>query len=784
MAAGRTLKSLVGRRRRVDDEGEDDDGPSTVADSQSEGSVISDADDDDASSVAEAGATESNRGGAVEARSEASTADGAKESRQVRKPRNKGKKSQVSTQEQTSPEKPAASFKTVPDTEAMMNGLQIDEAAQAQEAVDFETMDHDTAPAPAVLAPPTTNGNTVQPPTQPRREHEEYRRKRDADPAFVPNRGNFFMHDTRAQGHGQQPPVARGGFAGRGRGRGGLNVGGPFSPANQVAQAERAAEQLWKHDLHDTINEEAAPQPAAKPLDLNQQRDRDDSARLFPKPIPPPGHSRVVNLSTTTLVGRVQIRVILPGAKAPIIFSEVPWKHYVRLPVHRPPLRRDKPVRVSLPDMSPHYIFPSSDRSFIFIPRQQRPNQGVYHRGGSYQRSVGGHGGFSSRRTSMYGGSMYASSMAGGSRRSSMAGVSRADAFSPASFASGMPPPNRPVVRMPNGRPSFSGVATPSGPMSGQHTPIGMPMIHTYPLPQQPTFQGTPTSTMHQPRPQKTISVTGIESPALLTQVPSNEAPAPFASQLPAHMAMSQPPMYNPQQQQQPYFSPAQQYGYPQHPSATPLSGIPEQAMHAQAFQPQMPYGQPPPYYEPYPQHQQQPYYYPPPGPMHGYVNVPPPMPMYMPPPQQGYQMMPPPGPQQMGMEMQSMPPQHMDIQQMPLHQPSAQQHYPPQEAEPQQASSHEQLEVPNSGSESGIMARESNGMVFYVPRSDIPAQGDEQQQTQQNQYAPAESFVPSYAMPGLMPPTPGPEVSGNMEGYYYPPMGMPMQEGGYYGQQ
>ncbi|KAK3062425.1 hypothetical protein LTR53_019372, partial [Teratosphaeriaceae sp. CCFEE 6253] len=133
-----------------------------------------------------------------------------------------------------------------------------------------------------------------------------------------------------------------------------------------------------------------------------------------------------------------------------------------------------------------------------------------------------------------------------GSRRSSMAGgVSRADAFSPASFAgSGMPPPSRPVVRLPHPGQPFSGATTPSGLLSGQHTPIGlgMPMIHTYPLPQQPTYQGTPTSTMHQPRPQKTISVTGIESPALLQQVTSNEAASqPFESQLPAHMAPPPP---------------------------------------------------------------------------------------------------------------------------------------------------------------------------------------------------------------------------------------------------
>ncbi|TKA78762.1 hypothetical protein B0A55_04119 [Friedmanniomyces simplex] len=773
MAAGRTLKSLVGRRRRIGDEGEEDDGPVMIADSQSEGSVLSDGDEDDASSIAEPGATDSRGGEVVEARSEGSAADGAKADNKARKPRKRGNPVKEQAHEQVKVETPSKSFKATADTEAMMHGLHIDEKAAAQEAINFEAMDQETAIVPAVSAPTAPSGSAEQTPLRQRGEHE-YRRKRDADPAFVPNRGNFFMHDTRAHTNGQPPVAMRGGFAGRGRGREGPNVGGPFSPANQMAQAERAAEQPWKHDLHDTINEESVP-PAPKPALVSQLRDREDSARLFPKPMPPPGQAqpRVINFSATTLVGRVQIRVLLPGAKAPIAFSEVPWKHYVRLPNHRPPLRRDKPVRVSLPDRSPHYIFPSSDRSFIFIPRQQRPNQHGYQRGGSFQCGGGGPGGYSSRRTSVYGGSVYASSMAG-SRRSSVAGVSRADAFSPASFASGVPPPNRPVVRMPQqGRSSFSAVTTPSGPLSGQHTPIGMPMIHTYPLPQQPTYQGTPTSTMHQPRPQKTISVTGIESPAaLLQQVPSNEAPVqPFASQLPAHMAPA--PAYAPQQQQ-PHYSPRQQYAFPAHPQAgTPLSGIPGQAMHAQPFQPQMAYGQPAPYYAPYPPPQQQQYYYSPPGPMDGYA--PAPMSMYIP-PTQDYHMMCPPGPPQMGMQMlpppqlppqeQYMPSQPVDMQQQPQH----------QEREPQPSST-----LPDSG----MMAHESNGMVFYVPRSDIQEQGGERNLHQD--YQPAESFVPSYAMPGLPPPTPAPEMSA--QGYYYPPvqqqMGMPMQEGGgYYAQQ
>src|SRR5437667_2452238 len=79
----------------------------------------------------------------------------------------------------------------------------------------------------------------------------------------------------------------------------------------------------------------------------------------------PPNRS----LSKTTHVGNVQIRVLLPTMAQPITFSAVPFKQYTKLPQHRPPLRRDKPVRISLPDSPPRYIFPAVERSFIFIPR-------------------------------------------------------------------------------------------------------------------------------------------------------------------------------------------------------------------------------------------------------------------------------------------------------------------------------------------------------------------------------------------------------------------------------
>lgn len=717
MAAGR---ALVGRRRRVGEE-EDDDGPVLVDDSASEGSILSDADEDDESSVGgEASAIDTGAGVDAVGSKPDTTANGSKFAKKPRKARKKAKKAK----ETAKPESPMprASFKTVADTEAMMNGLRIDDDGQEHDAVDFERMERNGSST--AVADTNTHTETIT--QRQRREHEDYRRKRDADPAFIPNRGNFFMHDTRGQLNGLQQSPVRNVWSGRGRGRGGPAVGGPFSPTSQMAQAERSAEQPWKHDLHDTINEGPTPAFPSKPTSSPHQegRDQEDSTRLFAGPAPPASQHqpRLISFSSTTLVGKVQIRVMLAGMTAHITFSEVPWKHYVRLPNHRPPLRRDKPVRISLPGRAPQYIFPSPDRSFIFIPRQNRPNQPGYHR--SYQRSVGGYG-YSSRRTSMYGGSVYAPSLAA-SRRSSLAGISRADAFSPTSFGSGMPPATRPVVRLPYNGQQFSGITTPSGLLSGNHTPTGM-QIHTYPLPQQPVQFGTPTNTVHQPRPQKAISVTGIVSPALLQQqnASSSTDRQLFQNQLPAHIIEQQPNFgfYSPRQQYAPYAPPPQQNG-------TPLSGIPEQAVHAPSFQPpgMSPYAQAA-YYPHFAS--QQPYYFSPPG-SNGYTA---PLPMYIPP--QGYGVV------------------------SPMAQPMAPQP-PPQQPPTQPIEGSNQQQSGQGDGRSDMMAHEINGMVFYTRRSDL-----EQQQQDSQQYQPAENFVPSYAMPGLPPPTPAPETSA----YYYPPM-------------
>ncbi|QIW95216.1 hypothetical protein AMS68_000734 [Peltaster fructicola] len=640
MAAGRSSKNLVGRRRRVGEE-EEDDGPVMVEDSQSEGSILSDNDGDEDASTFGDGQVDDTR-----------PSNGDATNGHSSRPKKTNKRGKQNTKEPSTVEQRSHDFKTTADTEAMMQGLQITDTTQ--EATDYSNGQQYEPGQIATVVPPR------QPQGKQKKEHEEYKKQRDADPAFIPNRGNFFMHDTRGQYNGGPLPF-RGGGAGRGRGRGMQNGVGHTSEAQH-----RPSEQLWKHDLHDSINEGAVE---------NYDQGGKSSARLFTRLTTElPAASAPISFSSTKLLGRVQVRVSLPGMPKAITYAEVPLRKYVKLPDHRPPLRRDKPLRILLPNIGPKYIFPATERSFIFIPRQMRPNQRGY---ANSQRNATGYG-YSSRRTSMYGGSVYSASIAA-SRRSSIA-RDREGMFSPGSYASGFQPPNRPVVRLSRSGQLYDTSTPPVGVLSGQHTPVHQ--VHTYPLPQQPALHGTPTTTVQHPRPQKAISVSGIESPAALTQRHTPADQQPFHSQLPMHLnEQVAGPM--------PYYSPRQQYAYPTGMGQvmSPLSQIPEQG----------------PGYHPPQQMYSQPYYYP--------------MPMYMVPQQQQGYMYPPTG------MPQTVPP-------------------PPGQSD-QQAS--------------GMLAHESNGMVFYMPAAEAGSASTEQ-------YQPAEGFVPNYAVPGL-PPTPAPDQSS----YYYP---------------
>lgn len=380
----------------------------------------------------------------------------------------------------------------------------------------------------------------------------------------------------------------------------------------------------WAHDMHEAV--------AQQPIPVRQPRQSVQPPEGLPNgdghiPTCPPSDTPINRtLSTEKALGNVEIRVFFPGFKEPKSFSGIPMKRYTKLPDHRPPLRRDKPVRISLPENPPRYIFPAVDRSFIFIPRAMRPNQQRVR--GKSRAGFGSVGGYS-RRTSVYGGSYYGSvytpSLGGMSRRSSIA---PGDFISPTGSAM-----SRPIVRLPpmvqpqmpmhipGPPPVFIPPPPPPVDIAAFDTPgpeqaldasqasiNDLPQPQTHPLPQKPTFQETrPGSTipMHQPRPQKTVSLENIESPTREENTPQQYQQA-FHQQMP-------PQVVNSLSQDAHARNPS----YPsQISTGTPLSQIPERAIHAAPFQPSV-YSQPPPqpgyYNQNYQMMPPQPgYYYPP----------------------------------------------------------------------------------------------------------------------------------------------------------------------------
>jgi hypothetical protein len=210
-------KDLAAIRRRVEDEGDEEgalDAGDLDDDSLSEGSIISDEDDGhegDEISPATVGSVASPELSKV-------NGNGPRESKNGEEKAVNG----ISKAPLTNGTR---------DMDLMLNGLKISEKSGSAEEVQYEDLREDAdlvEPSPAIV---DSNAQMDRPQELPyerrRREHEEYRKKRDADPAFVPNRGAFFMHDHRHSG-----PAANG-FRpfNRGRGRGGRHaIGGPYAP--------------------------------------------------------------------------------------------------------------------------------------------------------------------------------------------------------------------------------------------------------------------------------------------------------------------------------------------------------------------------------------------------------------------------------------------------------------------------------------------------------------------------------------------------------------------------
>ncbi|KAK3327437.1 CASC3/Barentsz eIF4AIII binding-domain-containing protein [Cercophora scortea] len=619
-AAAPRRRKIIGHRRRVEDEGEEDAGPEVLDlddDSLTDGSIGTDendaADDSDTSNIDEASPTSPT----VLKSKHKSVGNGAA------KPsfrRRKDAASEGAASPQLQP--------VVTDTEIMLNRLSLADKDGTAEELNFDEMNPNGArqgsatkdAAPIVVSSSSATRQQQPPGRVPpqeirRREHEEYRRKRDEDPTFVPNRGNFFLHDHRHAGPAANGfrPFSRGARGGRGRGA----FGGSFAPTHPFQNvSDPTTNAPWTHDMH-----EAVAQPPPQHHRTNRflpDNDGPPNGNGIISTAPPSKTSINRAMSTEKHLGNVTIRVFITPMKAPTTIAGVPMVQYTKLPDHRPPLRRDKPVRISLPyhdhPLMPRYIFPSSDRSFIFIPRAMRPNQQRV-RGKGPRSVLGSIGGFS-RRTSMYGGSYYAGSAYSPSiamsRRSSIAqDIGRDFILSPTGSAiSRAPMPmdnNRPVVRLPPlAQPQ--GAAMPMMPSMDSYeraAPVvessisDFPQPQTHPLPQKPIFQENRPTTipMHQPRPQKTVSVENIESPAQQMNAPQAYQQA-FHQQVPQMNGYAQD-------------THARRPSYPSQLSGTPLSQIPERAIHAAPFQPNT-FAQPGFYGQPYPMMQPQPgYYYP-----------------------------------------------------------------------------------------------------------------------------------------------------------------------------
>lgn len=700
MAAPRR-RNKIGHRRRVEDEGDDE--FDLDDDSLTDGSLASDdndlADDSDTSNIDEASPTSP-----AMRRSNARASNGNK---------NGNAKSGIAASKASvsSTEKPAKA--AVSDTEFMLNGLSISEpAAEPVKEMNFDDVVESQAPrtsAPIVVSSSSAAMDQVRgtPNDRRRREHDEYRRKRDEDPSFVPNRGAFFMHDHRHAG-----PAANGfqpfGRGVRGRGRGGGGIGGPFAPINHQMHnsTDPTTNAPWTHDMHETV--------VAEPVHVRQPRytvvsDGPPNGDGFIPTCPPSSTPINRTLSTEKHIGNVQVRVYIPPLKDPIIFSGMPVKQYTKLPDHRPPLRRDKPVRISLPDYPPRFIFPAIDRSFIFIPRAMRPNQQRLR--GKPRSGLGSIGGYS-RRTSVFGGSYYNGSTYSPSvalsRRSSIAPeMGRDYIVSPTGSAFSRPPlpadAARPVVRLPpRAEPQFPTVDGALGerPLAvGQSTINGLPQPQTHPLPQKPAFQENRSVPipMHQPRPQKTVSVENIESPT--RQHNSQSYQQAFHHQVPVQVSNGLGAESHTRNLSHPS----------QHSTGTPLPQIPESAIHAAPFQPTHPhFPQPGGYYPSYPvMNPPQQYYFPPPIP---YTAAPP---AFVPGVQQG--------------------------------QPLA--------------------DVNRSGGQAGpnsnLVAQEVNGMVYYYDASQLPPMPN----------YPPYSGPPGYPGPGGVMNMNG-MVTPSPDGFYYPQPG------------
>lgn len=224
MPSNRHRNHLLSRRRRTGDDGEDDASLASdiIGDSESDASLPSDADD-------HGDADNSDLSGTDLPNSAPQTSTRVKRNNRRKNKMGAGKPGSTVDSEKD------PKFTTLQDTEVMMNGLDLSARQPEGQSLDFDTMNSKPQAQPLVISSDNNHKNPRPQETlieRRKREHEEYKKKRDEDPAFIPNRGAFFMHDHRSAGPGQNGFRPFNSTRARGRGRGGMR--GPFSPTKYV----------------------------------------------------------------------------------------------------------------------------------------------------------------------------------------------------------------------------------------------------------------------------------------------------------------------------------------------------------------------------------------------------------------------------------------------------------------------------------------------------------------------------------------------------------------------
>lgn len=202
MPAGRRSQDLIGRRRRGagDSDGEEEEGILGADDSQSEASVATGAEGHETThgSLADEQASEVGVGKTKDQ----DPANGAAHIAQTQGQDAHSKSPSSSAANQMS------AFATPADTQTMLNGAADATSGEKDQVADFSEQSIGEDSKAFTKAAGTSDRR--------RREQEQQRPKRDADPTFIPSRGNFFMHDARASDQRGYAGPARG----RGRGRG------------------------------------------------------------------------------------------------------------------------------------------------------------------------------------------------------------------------------------------------------------------------------------------------------------------------------------------------------------------------------------------------------------------------------------------------------------------------------------------------------------------------------------------------------------------------------------